>query len=298
MADSFSASIQNVSDTALWVAHYRALESQREDALFRDPLAQILTGVRAQKIAESMKSTSAHTRQNVIIRTVIIDRFLQNLGQQGVDTVINLGAGLDTRPYRLALPAGLRWIEVDYPSIIDFKTQRLAQEKPQVHLERVSLDLADREKRQAFFQKWNQATRKAVVLTEGVLPYLTPDQVSTLAEDLYAQKNFHYWIADYISPAIYKYLRSQERLQQMKNAPFQFYPDHWLDFFKTRSWIPEKIEYITEESIKLHRALKMPWWFLFARPFISKQKQQEFLRASGYMLMVRALRPRSERLSD
>lgn len=36
--------IENVSDTAFWVAHYRALETKRPDALFHDPLAGVLAG--------------------------------------------------------------------------------------------------------------------------------------------------------------------------------------------------------------------------------------------------------------
>jgi O-methyltransferase involved in polyketide biosynthesis len=36
--------IENVSDTAFWIAHYRAVESARPDALFRDPLAALLAG--------------------------------------------------------------------------------------------------------------------------------------------------------------------------------------------------------------------------------------------------------------
>lgn len=46
--------IKDVSDTALWVAYYRAKESERTDALFRDPLARKLIGERGQKIAENM----------------------------------------------------------------------------------------------------------------------------------------------------------------------------------------------------------------------------------------------------
>jgi O-methyltransferase involved in polyketide biosynthesis len=41
--------IRNVSDTALWVATYRALESERPDALFNDPFARRLAGVRRDR---------------------------------------------------------------------------------------------------------------------------------------------------------------------------------------------------------------------------------------------------------
>jgi O-methyltransferase involved in polyketide biosynthesis len=46
--------IENVSDTAFWVAHHRGLEGERADALFRDPLAKVLAGERGRQIAESM----------------------------------------------------------------------------------------------------------------------------------------------------------------------------------------------------------------------------------------------------
>jgi O-methyltransferase involved in polyketide biosynthesis len=49
-----TALIGNVSDTAFWVAHHRALESERADALFRDPLAGILAGDRGRQIAKEM----------------------------------------------------------------------------------------------------------------------------------------------------------------------------------------------------------------------------------------------------
>ena len=46
-----------------------------------------------------------------VVRTVVIDRYLQEAIARGVDTVVNLGAGLDTRPYRMTLPASLSWVE-------------------------------------------------------------------------------------------------------------------------------------------------------------------------------------------
>src|SRR3954462_5915422 len=113
--------LHHVSDTALWVAHYRAEESERPDALFRDPYAKVLAGERGRRIALSMGPTSRYTRWTLVIRTVLIDRFIADAIAAGFDTVLNLGAGLDSRPYRLALPEALQWIEVDQPQIIDHK---------------------------------------------------------------------------------------------------------------------------------------------------------------------------------
>ncbi len=112
--------IENVSDTAFWVAHHRGLEGNRPDALFRDPLALRLAGERGRQIAQSMPH-GPMTGWVMAIRTCIIDDYVSAAVADGADTVLNLGAGLDTRPYRMELPTSLTWIEVDYPAVIDFK---------------------------------------------------------------------------------------------------------------------------------------------------------------------------------
>ncbi len=101
--------IRNISDTARWVAYYRAQESARPDAIFRDPFAERLAGDRGRQIAQSMKFQSDNS-WSMITRTYLIDRFLAAQLPQGVDMVVNLAAGLDSRPYRLQLPASLQWI--------------------------------------------------------------------------------------------------------------------------------------------------------------------------------------------
>ena len=285
--------IQHVSDTALWVAHYRAVETERPDALFRDPLAKILVGERGRKIAESMKATSRFTKWTVVIRTCIIDSFIQQLTKEGqnagdsVDTVINLGAGLDTRPYRLKLPKKVRWIEVDYPHVIEHKEKLLGSETPGVQLERIALDLADRQKRQELFARLGSQSQKALILTEGVIPYLTEEQVATLAEDLHSQKNFRFWIAEYFAPWVYRHLRHSGRMKKMKNAPFQFFPADWFDFFKRGGWKPEEIRYFAEETQKLGRKSPMPWWFSLIRPFMNREKLRQMGKMSGYVLYTK-----------
>src|SRR5437667_7127565 len=114
MAESL---IKGVSDTAFMVAAWRAAESERPDALFRDPFAGRLAGQHGRAIIASLNRSFLRGWQ-VVIRTVIIDELIQKAVAAGTDSIVNLGAGLDARPYRMELPAGLRWIEVDYPHVI------------------------------------------------------------------------------------------------------------------------------------------------------------------------------------
>ena len=135
------SAVADVSETAHWVAVYRAEESERPDALFKDPWAGRLAGDRGHQIASQIGG-SQYVRWSVVTRTVVIDAFIRDRVASGVDAVLNLGAGLDTRPYRMSLPASLKWIEVDYPHMIDFKEGMLQGEKPTCQLERVRLDLS------------------------------------------------------------------------------------------------------------------------------------------------------------
>ena len=137
-----SATIRDVSDTALWAAVYRARENEHPRPIFRDPLARNLAGARGVAIAAQMPFSEKNA-WSWITRTYLFDRFIDSRVRDGVETVLNLGAGLDTRPYRVHLPPALHWIEVDLPGLIDYKEHCLGEEKPNCHLERIRLDLAD-----------------------------------------------------------------------------------------------------------------------------------------------------------
>src|SRR5690348_16508298 len=95
--------IRNVSDTALWVAIYRAMESERRDAIFHDPYARRLGGERGEAIVRSMPGGAA-TAWPMIVRTAVMDEIVLRCVQAGAKTVLNLAAGLDARPFRLDLP--------------------------------------------------------------------------------------------------------------------------------------------------------------------------------------------------
>jgi methyltransferase (TIGR00027 family) len=115
-----TAPIQDVSETALMVAMWRAHENGHPKPLYRDPFALKLARERGKQIIiDFPKTRMMMSCWMMAIRTRIIDELIAHAAENEVDTVLNLGAGLDARPYRLNLPKDLLWIEVDYPNIIE-----------------------------------------------------------------------------------------------------------------------------------------------------------------------------------
>jgi len=283
-----SGQIQHVSDTARWVALYRAMESERPDALFRDPYARKLAGERGERIVASMRRGRAWAWP-MIVRTAVLDELiLRTIQRDGVDTVLNLAAGLDTRPYRLPLPPSLRWIEADFPDVIAYKQEQLNGERQVCVLERVGIDLTDVGRRRALFARIGAAARQVLVVSEGLLIYLTPEQVAALASDLAAPASFRWWLIDLASPRLLKMMeRTWGRAVAAGNAPFQFAPAEGSQFFQTRGWQEAEFRSMWEESLRLKRTMPLAWlWNLVGRLY-PKAKREEFRRMSGIVLLER-----------
>src|SRR5471030_396925 len=132
--------IENVSDTARWVAFYRAMETERPDAHFRDPFARKLAGPRGEEFVNTMPRGRAMAWP-MIVRTAIFDEIiLDAVRVKGVDLVLNLAAGLDARPWRMSLPDSLRWVDVDLPDILNYKTSMLKDKRPVCRYEAITAD--------------------------------------------------------------------------------------------------------------------------------------------------------------
>ena len=283
-----SAPIQHISDTARWVALYRAMESDRRDALFRDPYARRLAGERAERILAGMKR-GREWAWPMIVRTAVMDELiLRAIDRDGVTTVLNLAAGLDARPYRLPLPPSLRWVEVDFPDVIAYKQEQLAVERPVCVLEQVGADLTDVARRRALFAEIGGAGRPVLVVTEGLLIYLTREQVAALADDLAAQPSFRWWLLDIASPGLLKMLeKTWGRAVAAGNAPFQFAPAEGTAFFAPHGWREAEFRSTWEEALRLKRTMRLAWlWQLIGRLY-PKRKREEARRFAGMVMLER-----------
>jgi methyltransferase (TIGR00027 family) len=275
-----------VSDTARWVAVYRAQETERPDALFRDPFARKLAGERGEQIAKSMP-LGRDNSWSMVTRTCIIDDLVLEQVRGGVDTVINLAAGLDSRPYRMKLPPALHWIEVDLPEILAYKEEVLRDDKPVCALQRIRLDLSDESARRALFASLGQKSQKALVMTEGLLIYLTADEVAGLAKDLAAPPSFQSWILDIASPGLLKMLAKRMSSHLADNARFKFAPPEGPNFFRPFGWEPIVVHSLLKNAARLRR-LSLLMRLIALLPESDKSRRDR--PWSGICLMRRLLR--------
>jgi methyltransferase (TIGR00027 family) len=242
--------ITHVSDTARWTALHRATETARPDALFSDPLAGRLAGEHGRAIVARAPRT---TRNGwwLVARTKLIDDAIADAIANGCDRVLNLAAGLDTRPYRLELAADFTWVEADLPTLLAEKTRLLADQVPRCRLTRHAVDLADPQARDAFLDDALEGATRALVLTEGLLMYLDDRDVVALSNAI-TRPEVGWWMLDFAGPGLKKKM-NKKMAGLMQNAPFTFAPDNGLAFFEDLGWRTARWEALYLAARRLHR---------------------------------------------
>jgi O-methyltransferase involved in polyketide biosynthesis len=192
-----SGAIAHVTDTALLVAGCRAVEAENPDALVRDPFAARLAGERWLAMFRAVPHP-AIMGFGIAMRTRFIDELIiETISSAGLKTVVCVGAGLDTRPWRLELPARFRWVEVDFPEMLDYKESILSGERLHCRRERLAADLNDPEQRARIYTA--VGSEPALMLTEGLLMYLPATTVRALAVEAPRESGIQHWITDVIT---------------------------------------------------------------------------------------------------
>ncbi len=254
--------ITHVSDTARWTALHRATETARPDALFSDPLAERLAGEQGRAIVDNVRWAD-RSGWWLVARTKLIDDALADALAHGCDRVLNLAAGLDTRPYRLDLPSDLTWIEADLPKLLAEKTQILADQTPRCRLTRIAVDLADPHARDAFFTEALDGAARAFVLTEGLSMYLETSDIAALSGAI-KRPEVAWWMLDFAFPGLRKRI-NKNMAGIAANAPFKFAPENGLAFFEDLGWRAVEAETVL---VAAHRLRRLPIWM---RPLAWRQ---------------------------
>jgi methyltransferase (TIGR00027 family) len=170
-----------VAASARWTAAARAAETRRSNRLFDDPLAELLAGPEMLQVHERTSGFAANNQFLPVCTRFFDDAVLEAVQGHGIRQVVLLGAGMDARAYRLALPPDGAVFEVDRAELLDLK-QRLLDgvgATPRCPRRAVGGDLTEdftRPLEAAGFA----AGRAAVWVLEGVLQYLDETGVQRL----------------------------------------------------------------------------------------------------------------------
>ena len=230
------------------VAACRAQETELEDAFVRDPFAARLAGERGLAILRGLPHSNV-VRLGLAVRTRFVDELLlEALKDHHITAVLSVGCGLDTRPWRLDLAPDLRWIEVDFADVLDYKDRLMSGETPHCRRERLTVDLNDLSQRAAMYHAAGSAP--ALMITEGLLLYLPAATVEALAADSPSQSGVRHWISDVTTSAFSRVLGGgDDTTQPIRHvqASDALKGEQILDVLQRHGWTTSAVRsYITD----------------------------------------------------
>lgn len=229
---------EGVGATALSVARARAAESHSTSPLFTDPYADyfVAAAVRAgwqpplaaetlagfstdPSVTRRMQTMAAY----IAARTRHFDEFCTTAGADGIEQVVILAAGLDTRAWRLPWVSGTVVFEIDQPKVLEFKAAVLDEHdaRPTARYLPVPVDLRH-DWPEVLHANGFDPTIRTTWLAEGLLPYLSSadqDRLFTHIDRLSAASSrlaVEAFGPEFFDPA--NLARRRARIQQVRGA--------------------------------------------------------------------------------
>ncbi len=184
-------------------------------------------------------------RGGVLCRKCYIDAKTVEAANAGINTFVNLGAGLDTRVYRLPELAESSVFEVDLPENIAYKTGKLQRLYGMVpaHVRLVPMDFCAQDLEGVLSSSGYQKGQKAFFMWEAITQYLPETAVRNtfafLAQALcgsrlvftYIRQDFMEGTMVYGLDALYQGFRVKEHVWQ-----FGLAPEEVASFLHEYSW--------------------------------------------------------------
>lgn len=183
-----------ISNMAFYCCGARMQDAQMPRPICGDAYAQLFMNDYGQRIYDRFSQESL-SRVSMTVRHRIIDELLRRMLKATPElSVITIGAGFDSRPYRLC---GGTWYELDEPQLIAYKEERLPAAQCANPLHRIAIDFAS----DALEDKLAHLPRNApvVFILEGIFIYLNEKETHQLVETLNKLFPEHLLVCDLVS---------------------------------------------------------------------------------------------------
>lgn len=207
-----------ISKTAFYCCGVRMQDAESADPVCGDVYAKIFMNEGGLQIVDSFKDETGPNASNVARHRVIDDLLRDELAADPSTTVILIGAGFDSRAFRLD---GGRWIELDEPQVIEYKNERLPPSDAPNELHRVPIDFST-ESLEEKLEPYKTGGRVTIVI-EGVFMYLDEVAIKQLLHTLHRLFPHHRLLCDLMNRKFFqKHSKSLHEKLAGVGATFKF----------------------------------------------------------------------------
>ncbi|MBM3551832.1 MAG: class I SAM-dependent methyltransferase [Alphaproteobacteria bacterium] len=194
--------IQKVAGTAFVVAEFRNDENKEARPLYHDPFVRLFLDEESKKAADRISQSFPPIRNNVRLRTRYFDDQLRRRIDEGARQILILGAGLDTRPQRIAVE-NVAYFEIDAPETQAFKKARLEESAVDPNTNYIGADYVRDGMLHLLRQSGLDFSLPTHVIWEGNTMYLDDGAVRRILSDLMREMkrcsaSFDYFAKDVI----------------------------------------------------------------------------------------------------
>ncbi|MGC2235882.1 MAG: class I SAM-dependent methyltransferase [Pyrinomonadaceae bacterium] len=252
-ATAGEAYMKPISKTAFYCCGVRMQDAASDNPVCGDVYAKDFMNEDGLRVFEDFKDEANPNASNVA-RARIIDDFLRGELLANPDlTIVLIGAGFDSRAFRLK---GGAWLEFDEPQIIDYKNERLPAAGCPNELRRIPIDFSTESLEEKLSPFSNR--RSVVFVVEGVFAYLDESEIMQMTQTLRRLFPRHKLIGDLTSKDFIEKYRGavHDKITSM-GAEFKFAADQPEKIFLENGYhLAEKIS-IIERAID-YGSIKMP----------------------------------------
>ena len=151
----------------------------------------------------------------------------------------------------------LRWIEIDFADMLDYKDALMSAETPRCRRKCIPADLNDAAQRRTLYAAAGPAP--SLMITEGLLMYLPSATVEALAAEPSRESGIAHWISDITTTAFVKAI-SLDMMRSVRNvqASDALPGEQILDAVRRHGWVTAaRRSYITDMAFAVERIRRL-----------------------------------------
>lgn len=223
--------LDGVSETLLITLYAKASESKRKDAIIKDLKSEEILKKIDYDFSKFKKLEK--NQLGTVIRTKIIDEIIKNIIEESDSntfTIINLGAGLDTRANRF-IKDNIFWFDIDFEDVIKLRKKFFPELENNKNYTGISSSILDYD-----WIKRVENRGTVIIISEGVLMYINENDIKELIENISKSFPNSHFIFDIIPTFFSKRTKFHSAVKQT-NATFKWGLDKHSDIEKLNGHI-------------------------------------------------------------